>query len=84
MLKARNQRGNRPRFGGASYREGNTMKLYLKEYMASERANRRMMDTTIWQACRILGYDVNSIKSNAQVFHELYKKYYEEELAKAV
>lgn len=70
--------------GVASYREGNTMKINTKEYRASEEANRRMMDTTIWQACKILGYDVNSIKSSYAVFHELYERYYEEELAKAV
>lgn len=54
------------------------------EYKASKKANERMMNTTIWQACKILGYDANNIKSNYAVFHELYKMYYEEELAKAV
>ena len=58
------------------------MNLHLKEYMASERANRRMMDTTIWQACKILGIELGS-ESNAAVFHKLYEKYYAEELAKA-
>ena len=52
------------------------------DYRASDEANRRMMDTTIWQACRILGYDVNEIKSSYAVFHELYEMYYQEELAK--
>ena len=53
-----------------------------KEYRASMEANRRMMNTTIWQACRILGYDASEIKSSYAVFHELYEMYYQEELAK--
>lgn len=53
-----------------------------KEYRASMEANRRMMDTTIWQACKILGHDVNKVRTG-DVFHELYEKFYREELAKA-
>lgn len=55
--------------------------FFGKEYKASEIANARMMNTTIWQACRILGVDVNSAKTS-DVFHQLYQKFYEEELAK--
>lgn len=58
------------------------MAIDMREYRASEEANRRMMDTTIWQACRILGYDVNAITSSWAVFHELYEMYYAEEMAK--
>ena len=58
------------------------MRIDTEEYRASMEANRRMMDTTIWQACRILGYDVDAVESNAQVFHELYEMYYQEELAR--
>ena len=58
------------------------MIINAKEYRASQEANRRMMDATIWQACRILGYDPREIKSSYAVFHELYEMYYQEELAK--
>lgn len=58
------------------------MAINIKEYRASEEANRRMMDTTIWQACRILGYDPNTIESSGAVFHELYEMYYVWELQK--
>ena len=60
------------------------MIINTNEYKASEKANARMMDTTIWQACKILGYDVDNIKSNHAVFHELYEMYYEEEITRAV
>lgn len=56
------------------------MAIDIREYRASEEANRRMMDTTIWQACRILGYDPSAIESSGAVFHELYETYYAEEL----
>lgn len=56
------------------------MAIDVKEYKASMEANKRMMDTTIWQACRILGYDPNSITSSGAVFHELYELYYAWEL----
>lgn len=58
------------------------MTIGIREYRASEEANRRMMDMTIWQACRILGYDPNAIESSGLVFHELYEMFYAEELAK--
>lgn len=58
------------------------MTIDMKEYRASMEANRRMMDTTIWQACRILGLDVNDPKQTRGAFHKLYEKFYEEELAK--
>lgn len=58
-------------------------RLYVMslEYRASEEANRRMMDTTIWQACKILGIELGSA-SNADVFHRLYEKFYQEELSR--
>lgn len=52
------------------------------DYRASSRANRRMMDTTIWDACDILGVDINGARTS-DVFHALYMKYYREELAAA-
>lgn len=58
------------------------MAIDMKDYRASEEANRRMMDTTIWQACMILGYDPKAITSSWAVFHELYKMYYAEEMAR--
>lgn len=58
------------------------MTIDMKDYRASMEANRRMMDTTIWQACRILGIEPGSA-SNSDVFHRLYEKFYAEEIAKA-
>lgn len=58
------------------------MTIDMKDYKASMEANRRMMDATIWQACKILGIELGSA-SNAEVFHRLYEKFYAEEIAKA-
>ena len=57
-------------------------KFFNAEYFATERANARMMDTNIWQACEILGVDVNGARVS-DVFHRLFNLYYEEEMAKA-
>ena len=57
------------------------MIIDAKEYQASQEANGRMMDTTIWQACKILGLDVNTVRPS-EAFHKLYEMYYQEELAK--
>lgn len=52
----------------------------INEYRATERANARMMDTTIWQACAILGVDVNTCRTS-EVFHKLFLLYLDEERA---
>lgn len=52
----------------------------INEYRATERANARMMDTTIWQACEILGVDVNNCRTS-EVFHRLFLHYLDEERA---
>ena len=57
------------------------MTIDAKDYRASMEANRRMMDTTIWQACRILELDADSVRPS-EAFHALYEKYYAEELEK--
>lgn len=59
-----------------------TSKFFNAEYFALERANARVMYTTIWEACRILGLDVNKVRVS-DAFHQLRVKYYEEELARA-
>ena len=53
-----------------------------KEYFAMERANARVMDTNIWQACTILGLDVNGTKPSV-AFHKLFNLYFAEELEAA-
>lgn len=53
-----------------------------KEYFAMERANARVMNTNIWQACKILGLDVNGAKPSV-VFHNLFNMYLAEELEAA-
>ena len=58
----------------------NTMTIDIHEYRATERANARMMDTTIWQACKILGVDVHNCRTS-EVFHKLFLLYLEEERA---
>lgn len=58
------------------------MNDFAKQYKASVEANRKMMDTTIWKACKILGVDVKTAKTS-EVFHALYEMYYKEELEKA-
>lgn len=57
------------------------MAIDINEYRACEKANRRMMDTTIWQACRILGIDPDGARPSI-VFHELFERFYAEEMAK--
>lgn len=61
---------------------GHTMSntIDMNEYKATERANARMMDTTIWEACKILGVDVNNCRTS-EVFHKLFLLYLGEERA---
>lgn len=54
----------------------------MNEYRATERANARYMETTIWQAMRITGMSDKDYRTS-EIFHELFKIYLAEELAKA-
>lgn len=54
---------------------------FASVYKASQAANARMMNTTIWQACKILGLDVNNTRPG-EAFHKLYELFYQEELLK--
>ena len=45
---------------------------------AENRANKRMMDTTIWKACEIVGEDPMTARPS-EVFHKLFNIYVEEE-----
>lgn len=52
----------------------------MHEYRATERANARMMDTTIWQAMRITGMSDKDYRTS-EIFHRLFELYLAEEMA---
>lgn len=52
----------------------------MHEYRAVERANARMMDTTIWQAMRITGMS-DKVYRTSEIFHKLFELYLAEEMA---
>lgn len=52
----------------------------MNEYRATERANARMMDTTIWQAMRITGMSDKDYRTS-EIFHQLFLLYLDEERA---
>lgn len=47
----------------------------INEYRATERANARMMDTTIWQAMRITGMSDKDYRTS-EIFHKLFLLYH--------
>lgn len=57
-----------------------TNTIDINEYRATERANARMMDTTIWQAMRITGMS-DKVYRTSEIFHKLFLLYLDEERA---
>lgn len=57
----------------------NDYKAMARQMEAENRANRRVMNTTIWKACEIVGADPNTARPS-EVFHKLFNMYVEQEL----